>query len=147
MKFCGMKQIDINNNNIVWFSYNTSSYSLYEIFKNLQYGLTGFCLFVVELTENVHFVVFFCLILQGNPTVVPAQNFDPVADAQALRKAMKGFGTDEDALINIICRRSNEQRQVSIPFSFFQFPIFIYLLVFRSDNSSHLQNAFWQRFD
>lgn len=43
---------------------------------------------------------------------MPAQNFDPVADANALRKAMKGFGTDEDALINIICRRSNEQRQV-----------------------------------
>lgn len=55
-----------------------------------------------------------CIIFtfKGNPTVVPAQNFDPVADAQALNKAMKGFGTDEDALINIICRRSNEQRQV-----------------------------------
>lgn len=46
--------------------------------------------------------------------MVPAQNFDPVADANALRKAMKGFGTDEDALINVICRRSNEQRQVSV---------------------------------
>lgn len=46
--------------------------------------------------------------------MVPAQNFDPVADAKALRKAMKGFGTDEDALIDVICRRSNEQRIVNI---------------------------------
>ncbi|KAM7349883.1 annexin B11 isoform 1-T3 [Cochliomyia hominivorax] len=48
---------------------------------------------------------------EGTPTVFPAQSFDPVKDAHDLRKAMKGFGTDEDALINIICRRSNEQRQ------------------------------------
>lgn len=54
----------------------------------------------------------FLLCMQGNPTLVPMQNFDPVADAQALRKAMKGFGTDEDALIDILSKRSNEQRQV-----------------------------------
>ena len=32
-------------------------------------------------------------------------------DAEALRKAMKGFGTDEAAIIKIIANRTNEQRQ------------------------------------
>ena len=32
-------------------------------------------------------------------------------DAAALRKAMEGFGTDEDALIKIVANRSNAQRQ------------------------------------
>lgn len=43
--------------------------------------------------------------------VFPAGDFDPASDAQALRKAMKGFGTDEDVIIDIVARRSNEQRQ------------------------------------
>lgn len=48
---------------------------------------------------------------KGNPTIRPAQPFDAVSDANILRKAMKGFGTDEKALISVICHRTNEQLQ------------------------------------
>lgn len=49
--------------------------------------------------------------LQGTPTIRPAQPFDALSDANILRKAMKGFGTDEKALISVICHRTNDQRQ------------------------------------
>jgi len=45
-----------------------------------------------------------------SPTVTPHPAFDAWSDAQVLRQAMKGLGTDEDALIDLLTKRSNNQR-------------------------------------
>jgi len=42
--------------------------------------------------------------------VTPVFPFDPRADAEALYRAMKGLGTDEKGLINVLCRRPSHQR-------------------------------------
>ena len=48
---------------------------------------------------------------QDKGTVVAASKFDPQADAEKLRKAMKGFGTDEKAIIEVVTQRDTTQRQ------------------------------------
>jgi len=47
--------------------------------------------------------------VEVSPTVLPTRNFDAETDAKVLYKAMKGFGTDEDKIINIVATRSSAQ--------------------------------------
>lgn len=50
-------------------------------------------------------------LFQPEPTVVAYNGFNAADDGAALRAAMKGLGTDEQAIIDILTRRSNSQRQ------------------------------------
>jgi len=45
-----------------------------------------------------------------DPTIRPHVPFDALEDAKALRKAMKGLGTDEDIIIQVLTKRSALQR-------------------------------------
>uniref|UniRef100_A0A671YR98 Annexin n=1 Tax=Sparus aurata TaxID=8175 RepID=A0A671YR98_SPAAU len=44
-------------------------------------------------------------------TVKASGNFNASADAEALYKSMKGLGTDEDTILQLLTARSNSQRQ------------------------------------
>uniref|UniRef100_A0A3B4AKU3 Annexin n=1 Tax=Periophthalmus magnuspinnatus TaxID=409849 RepID=A0A3B4AKU3_9GOBI len=44
-------------------------------------------------------------------SVKPYVNFNAKHDAEILKKAMKGIGTDEDAVLMLLTARSNDQRQ------------------------------------
>lgn len=49
--------------------------------------------------------------------MTPVASFNPRQDAEVLRKAMKGFGTDEKAIINVLANRTNSQRlEIAVQF-------------------------------
>ncbi|RCN38787.1 Annexin [Ancylostoma caninum] len=47
----------------------------------------------------------------GTPSIRPVFNFSANQDAETLRQAMKGFGTNNSKVIGVLCERSNSQRQ------------------------------------
>uniref|UniRef100_A0A8C4I3Y6 Annexin n=1 Tax=Dicentrarchus labrax TaxID=13489 RepID=A0A8C4I3Y6_DICLA len=59
--------------------------------------------------------IIFCLIFSmlqaSRGTVKPSLNFNATTDAEVLYKAMKGLGTNEDAILELLTARSNAQRQ------------------------------------
>ncbi|XP_078807227.1 annexin A5-like isoform X1 [Oryzias latipes] len=57
------------------------------------------------------FVLISFMFQASKGTVKAAANFKASADAEVLHKAMKGIGTDEDAILQLVCARSNAQRQ------------------------------------
>ncbi|XP_078284494.1 annexin A5-like [Rhinoraja longicauda] len=48
---------------------------------------------------------------KGRGTIHDFPDFDANQDAEILHKAMKGFGTDEDIILDLLTQRSNAQRQ------------------------------------
>jgi hypothetical protein len=53
--------------------------------------------------------------VEETPTLRDASGFDPKEDCQRLMKAMKGLGTDEKAIIDVVCKRSVKQRVQLLP--------------------------------
>ncbi|KAM9449773.1 annexin A5-like isoform 1-T2 [Clarias gariepinus] len=49
--------------------------------------------------------------MAGRGTIKPQSGFNANADADTLFKAMKGFGTDEKTILQLLTSRSNAQRQ------------------------------------
>ncbi|MCP9260673.1 Annexin-B12 [Dirofilaria immitis] len=49
--------------------------------------------------------------MKGTPSLHPYQPFNANADAETLRKAMKGFGCDKNKVMLVLCGRVNFQRQ------------------------------------
>ncbi|XP_048030709.1 annexin A13 isoform X2 [Megalobrama amblycephala] len=73
------------------------------------------------------------------PTIVPYEDFDVVADIKAIRKACKGLGTDEQAIINILANRSAAQRMEIKQIYFEKYDDLVEVL--KSELSGNFENA------
>uniref|UniRef100_A0A914DVH5 Annexin n=1 Tax=Acrobeloides nanus TaxID=290746 RepID=A0A914DVH5_9BILA len=49
--------------------------------------------------------------MNASPSLRPTPTFDANSDANDLRKAMKGFGTNNQKVIRVVCGRTNRERQ------------------------------------
>ena len=53
--------------------------------------------------------------IEETPSLRDASGFDPKDDCKRLMKAMKGIGTDEKEIIDVVCKRSVKQRVQLLP--------------------------------
>ncbi|XP_051737410.1 annexin A13 isoform X2 [Ctenopharyngodon idella] len=73
------------------------------------------------------------------PTIVPYEDFDVVADIKAIRKACKGLGTDEQAIIDILANRCAAQRMEIKQAYFEKYDDLVEVL--KSELSGNFENA------
>lgn len=66
-----------------------------------------FLLMKIDFVENIYLYIY----INPQPTIVPYTSCNASVDAETLRAAMKGLGTDEEEILQLLTARSNGQRQ------------------------------------
>ena len=88
----------------------SSTFLLRKYFKIGEVSFISLCLpYNIEIVCAISFTTLYFLIQQEG-TLKPYAGFDAEADAEKLRKAMKGLGTNEDAITSVLGARSATQR-------------------------------------